>query len=164
LGVDLFIGLGTLGRMASASAEEIHCVRGMNRIRHAYLEIAPDLEPYFITNQYDDPASILATYAIRPDQAAGSGLASLAHGLTTSPGMIAVIDMVIAAALGFVIAIGAGFDWPIIAAASIGVAVAAFLIASAILTRSVRGFVEGVPVRFPAPPRVDASRPPTPPG
>ena len=31
-------------------------VQGMNRIRNAYLELAPELEPYFVTSKYDDDA------------------------------------------------------------------------------------------------------------
>jgi hypothetical protein len=37
-------------------------VIGMNRLRHAYLALAPELEPYFITAHHDDHAAILQTY------------------------------------------------------------------------------------------------------
>ena len=46
---DLFIGLATVGRLIAASSEELQCVRGMNRIRHAYREMVPGLEPYFVS-------------------------------------------------------------------------------------------------------------------
>lgn len=36
---------------------------GMNRLRHAYLELAPELEPYFVTGHHDDEASIMQSYS-----------------------------------------------------------------------------------------------------
>jgi hypothetical protein len=41
LGLDLFVGLATLGRITGASVEELRAVQAMNRLRHAYLEMAP---------------------------------------------------------------------------------------------------------------------------
>ena len=54
LPVVLFIGLATATRLAQASADDGLAVQGMNRIRHAYLEMVPELEPYFVTGHYDD--------------------------------------------------------------------------------------------------------------
>ena len=54
LGLDLFVGFATLGRIINASSEDLRYLQGMNRLRHAYFEIVPGLEPYFITNVYDD--------------------------------------------------------------------------------------------------------------
>jgi len=49
LALDLMIGLVTLGRIWAASAEEFRLIQGMNRVRHAWLEMVPSLEPYFST-------------------------------------------------------------------------------------------------------------------
>ena len=46
---DLYIGAATVGRLVDANSEELHAVRGMNRIRHAYREMVPGLEPYFVS-------------------------------------------------------------------------------------------------------------------
>ena len=46
---DLYIGAATVGRLIDANSEELHAVRGINRIRHAYREMVPGLEPYFVT-------------------------------------------------------------------------------------------------------------------
>ena len=54
LPVALFIGMGTYIRLIDAHLEDFWLVSGMNRLRYAYLEIAPDLEPYFVTGHYDD--------------------------------------------------------------------------------------------------------------
>ena len=45
LALDLFVGLATLGRMVGAGREEMTALQGMARLRHAYLEIVPGLEP-----------------------------------------------------------------------------------------------------------------------
>jgi hypothetical protein len=39
--------------------ESLSWVIGMNRLRHAYLELHPELEPYFVTSPYDDLAGAL---------------------------------------------------------------------------------------------------------
>jgi hypothetical protein len=42
----------------------------MNRLRHAYLEMAPDLEPYFVTSHHDRyPWPAVDRRSFRPDQA-----------------------------------------------------------------------------------------------
>ena len=42
LALDLFVGLATLGRILGASGEEFRALQATARIRHAYLELAPD--------------------------------------------------------------------------------------------------------------------------
>src|SRR4051812_1168691 len=48
LPVVLFIGVATVVRLGDSNYHDAICIVGMNRIRHAYLELAPDLEPYFV--------------------------------------------------------------------------------------------------------------------
>jgi hypothetical protein len=52
----LFAGVGTFRRLIEINREDVRWVIGMNRLRHAYLEAAPDLRPYFVTGWYDDEA------------------------------------------------------------------------------------------------------------
>jgi hypothetical protein len=59
LPVVLLLGIGTVIRLGSALEEDFLLVAGMNRLRRAYLDIAPDLEPYFITSALDDIPGIL---------------------------------------------------------------------------------------------------------
>jgi hypothetical protein len=96
LGLDLFVGLATLGRITGASVEELRAVQGMNRLRHAYLEMAPSLEPYFSTSRHDDLTSVLAVYG--PTAARASAIGNLAHGLTTTPGMVGTITAAVGGA------------------------------------------------------------------
>lgn len=103
---DLFIGLATTGRLIAASGEELHCVRGMNRIRHAYREMVPGIEPYFSTPFHDDARSVLAAYGdVTPSSFI---LANFVHGLTTTHGMIGTINSMLIGALVAIVAMGLG--------------------------------------------------------
>lgn len=133
LALNLFVGLASLARIAAASSEDIRYLQGMNRLRHAYHEMVPDLERYFITSKFDDVASVLAFYG----PAAASPVRGLIHGLTTTPGMIAVICCAVAGALGAVIAILLTHD--AVTAAAVGLAM--FLLVFAILNAWVVMFV-----------------------
>ncbi len=89
LPIALFVGLATFTRLDEVNNEDIVWVAGMNRIRHAYVEMNPALLPYFITGWTDDPPGLERTFGIhRPGSAA-------AHWVVTMPGMVAVIDGVL---------------------------------------------------------------------
>jgi hypothetical protein len=45
----VFIGVLTFARSVVLSFEDARCVAGMNLLRRGYLDIVPELEPYFIT-------------------------------------------------------------------------------------------------------------------
>src|SRR5947208_7935255 len=93
LPVDLFVGIATFTRLDEVNGEDAVWIAGMNRIRHAYLEIGPGLAPYFITGTTDDPAGLERTFGVhRPGSA-------MAHWIVTMPGMVAVIDGVLAGLL-----------------------------------------------------------------
>jgi len=106
LGIDLLVGLATLGRVSAASTEEFRALQGMNRIRHAYLEMVPTLEPYISTGFHDDQRSVLMIYGAIPERP------SFLHGLTTTPGMVAMINAVICGSLVGVLAMLAGVASP----------------------------------------------------
>jgi len=120
LPVALFVGLATFTRLDEVNGEDFYWVIGMNRIRHAYLEMNPGLGPYFITGWTDDPAGLERTFGVhRPGSA-------IAHWLVTMPGMVAVIDGVLA---GLVVGLavntvtGMAMNATIVAGAVVGVAV-----------------------------------------
>jgi len=96
LPVVLFLGLATYARLLAINVEDAHWVVGMNRIRHAYLELAPDLEEYFISGTTDDPEGVLKTFA------ATTG-SNVLHAFVTTPGMVAVIDAVLAGVLAAIV-------------------------------------------------------------
>ena len=85
LGLDLFIGLATMGRVATATSEDIRFLQGMNRLRHAYHETVPGLEPYFITGHYETCSASSPTTAPTCRRRTWR---SIVHGFTTVVGML----------------------------------------------------------------------------
>jgi hypothetical protein len=116
LATDLFLGLATLGRILDAGGEEMATVVGMNRIRHAYREMVPGIEPYFSTPFHDDANSVLSVYGSGPS----SPISDIVHGLTTAPAMIGVVDAVVAGALTATMALGLGLGSGVALVAGIG--------------------------------------------
>jgi len=100
LALDLFVGLASLGRISSASAEDIRYLQAMNRIRHAYHEMVPGVDEYFVTGHHDDAKSVVAMYG---PEIVGTA-AGIAHGFTTTPGMLSVICSAVAGTLAAVVA------------------------------------------------------------
>ena len=150
LAFDLFIGLATLGRVSSASNEDLRCIAGMNRIRHAYLEIAPGLEPYFITSPHDDLLGVLSTYG-EPSGEHASLFLGFLHGLTTTSGMVSMITTVIAGVLGSVVTLLAGGVANLAIGVGLGTFTAMLLVMSAAGYRSFSGFGAQLGPRFPTP-------------
>ena len=52
--VVLFVGVATVARLMALNRDDYRWVVGMNRLRNAYLELHPELEPHFVTSPYDD--------------------------------------------------------------------------------------------------------------
>jgi hypothetical protein len=104
LPVVLFLGIATHIRVAEINEQEIELVLAMNRLRHAYLRIAPDLEPYFSTSQYDDERGLTASYLLAPFH----GLRPWGHFLVNTLAVIATVDAALAAAIAVVAAQKAG--------------------------------------------------------
>ena len=101
------IGLATFARLGEANGEDILSMQGMNRIRHAYLEIAPHLEPYFVTSRHDDLAAVFSTYGTLPASRDSLG-AGLHHAFVMTQGMVGIINAMVAAVFGALLAIQVG--------------------------------------------------------
>src|SRR6266567_4478596 len=61
-----FMGLITFERVLQAGIEDVTYARGINRIRHLYLEYAPDMQPYFILGSHDDEELLLRQESMLP--------------------------------------------------------------------------------------------------
>ena len=148
LGLDLFVGLATLGRVNSASMEDVRYLQGMNRLRHAYHDLVPGLDAYFITSAYDDPRSVLAVYG----PPASGPVASMLHGLSTTGGLVGTITSVIAGTFVGVLAILLSHT-PVIGAVA---GIVGFTLAFGVITlrnmRKVTRFFASLEVKFPAVP------------
>jgi hypothetical protein len=130
LAVDLVIGLATLGRLNDSSSEEFNAIRGMNRIRHAYTEMVPGIDRYFVAPIHDDARGVLASFGLATSH---STFGNLVHGITTTLGMVALIDCLLVAALLAVLAVAAG------AALSFAIALGVVVFVVAFVALSVAG-------------------------
>ena len=145
LPVVFFLGVVTILRLGQINREDAVWVQGMNRIRHAYLELAPELEPYFVTSRHDDRRGVLlSSLAVR-------AIVPPLQGFIALPGVIAVLASVVAGATAGIasVGLGAGIELALLpAAATFVLALFAFVvIAVRSIARSDREFV----VRFPSP-------------
>ena len=98
LPVDLFVGIGTWLRLGAANYHDAITVAGMNRIRAAYLEIAPDLAPYFVMGVHDDAPGIGTTMAVPP------GTAPFVHLIAGTPTLVMVLNAIVAGAIAAIAA------------------------------------------------------------
>jgi hypothetical protein len=92
----LTTGTLTAFRVHNASQEDFMFIKGMNRLRAAYLDIDPTLEPYFITGVTDDEAGIAQTYTMGPVRdlshvAASSGIFIIAVNTIVASGVTAFV-------------------------------------------------------------------------
>ena len=121
----------------------------MNRIRNAYIQVHPELEPHFMTSPYDDLPGALQTLGI--DIKGSSALGSIGHGLVTLPGMLSMIVAAVGGAIGALAAIGIGL--PPLGVLLIGAA--AFLVVAVLLgmsgRRAVTRLSPTLEPRFPSP-------------
>ena len=148
LAVDVFIGFASLGRIASASAEDILLLQGMSRIRHAYVDMVPGTAPYFMSGHHDDPVSVVAMYG----EVVSSPRRQLVHGFTTTPGMIGVITCGVAAALAGVLVMLATRD-PRLSGIVAGVGFVVLNVALiALISGNIQGFWRRMHVMFPKEP------------
>jgi hypothetical protein len=88
LPVVLVVGLATTIMLGEANTEDFVLVAGLNRLRHGYLDLAPELEPYFITAHHDDPAVVMVSYGMGSRRRFSRYLAG-------TPNLVAAINIVI---------------------------------------------------------------------
>ncbi len=93
LPVVLFIGIATWLRMGASNYHDAQCVIGMNRIRGAYLELAPELAPYFVMSAHDDRRGMGITMGLSP------GTPSIVHMIASTPFVVVVINAAVAAGI-----------------------------------------------------------------
>ena len=106
LSVVVFTGVSTIGRLMQLNGDDFRWVIGMNRLRHAYLELHPELEPYFTAGHSDDLAGALQTIGYPTISRRRVG--SLLHTLLVLPGMLSVIVASVVGAIGALAALAIG--------------------------------------------------------
>ncbi len=101
------MGLITFERVLQSLKADLVYTRGMNRIRHLYLEYAPQMQPYFVLSSHDDTGLMENLQT------------SWWQVFLTMAGMMAVINSVLAAS--FVGLLLAAFSLSLVITTSVGV-------------------------------------------
>src|SRR5256712_11683593 len=105
LPVVLFIGVATSIRLGASNYHEAICVIGMNRIRAAYLELAPDLERYFVMSAHDDFRGIGVTMGMPPGGGRFFWLTQIVAG---TPTVVTTLNSVLAGAIAAIASLRIG--------------------------------------------------------
>jgi hypothetical protein len=117
------LGFATLARTLQSSIEDTIYARGMNRIRHYFVERTPDVVPYVILSTHDDTAGVMWNIGIERS--------SWQMWLTTA-GIIAMITAILIGVFASLAVSAAGLGGVV---TRIGAGVLAFLGAFATLNR-----------------------------
>jgi hypothetical protein len=151
LPVVFFVGIVTMMRIGNLNAEDARWVMGMNRIRHAYMEMHPELRQYFITSDHDDVRGILTTFGINAPVPGAHFFADVGHGMQTLPGMLGIIVAVVAGAWGALVGVALGADQA--GAIAIGAAVSLlYAVTQAFFSRrAVNSYASSHKPKFPSP-------------
>jgi hypothetical protein len=148
LPVAYFLGVATHGRLMQAEVEWLAYGQGMSRIRHWYLEVAPEMAPYFVLPATDDPWASLAAIGIR-----GRGPGRWRGLLTTAPAMVLVVNSVLAGVFAGLVGGTMGPSGPVLPAVCAAAGFALSVLALGVYEhRSFRRQMAAAPVAFPADP------------
>ena len=153
LPVVLFIGVTTFIRMGAANYYDALCVVGMNRIRHAYMQITPEVEPYLVMGTYDDEKHVNLSMGAQPNTN------FVLDVIVSTPFVLATINSVIGGVIVTLLAQQLGLDMPIAIILAVVGAVAVFGLQVVSASRGIAAAVAAYEPKFPI--RRKGPRPPT---
>ena len=151
LAVVAVVGFFTVARLISLNRDDFHWVMAMNRIRNAYLQMHPELEPNFLTSPNDDLLGVMRSMGIEPS-GSQSQVSSFVYGLATLPGMVSVLVAAVVGAIWGLVAAGFGAPPPAIVLLGIAGFVVGFGLLVPWQRRDIRRS-SGFGSRFPTPPK-----------
>jgi len=96
------LGTLTAQRVVNASVDDASTVLGMNRLRAAYLDLDPGLEPYLVTSWHDDQQGLMGTYLM------GWPRSTFSHVLASTSVFMLALNSMVAGTLAALIAHAAG--------------------------------------------------------
>lgn len=147
LPVTLFVGVATFFRLDDANREDALWVAGMNRIRHAYVSIVPAVAGRLTTGYTDDAMGVGRSFGLT-----GDVRYTIAHFFVTMPGMIAVVDAVIAAVITWAALSQLQFTGMGVGVAAVIVGLATAILLGLRSQRAFNGTITQFRPRFPEPP------------
>ena len=145
LPVVLFIGVTTFIRMGSSNYYDALCVVGMNRIRHAYLKITPEVAPYLVMGTHDDDASVNISMGTPP------GTNFVVDVIVSTPFVVCVINSVIAGVIATLVARQLGVPTLVAIVVAIVGVILLFGLQTLLATRGIAAAVAEYRPKFPSP-------------
>ena len=145
LPVVLFVGIGTNLRMGLANYHDARTVIGMNRIRAAYMELAPELERYFVMGTTDDFAGVEKTMGLQP------GTSLPVQMIASTPILVSVLNGVLVAAIVALAVLQVGGGTLVSLALGGAGFVATLGLSTLYASRDIRRAIAMNPPQFPAP-------------
>jgi hypothetical protein len=115
----------------------------MNRLRSAYVALDPEIEQYFVTSRYDDPAGLMASYLM------GNRRSTFSHVMGSTAMFVNVVNAIVAGTLGALVAEAAGAPAGLIAI--VGVLCGLSFIGAAVAVAQRRFSGDSYVPRFPTP-------------
>ncbi len=133
-GAVLVLGSLTQLRVILASTEDASLVVAMNRLRAAYVELAPEIAPYLVTSTLGGRAGLMQTSTL------GRPRSTIAHVAGSTSLFLGAVNTLVAGALGALVAYAG--DAPVVARVGVGL-VAALAYLAAFLAVGRRSFGPG---------------------
>jgi hypothetical protein len=146
----MFVGITTVSRLMALNRDDYRWVIGMNRLRHGYVDLHPELEPYFITSPHDDLFGALQTLGI-DDVSAPKRLGSVIHIPQTLPAILTVIVAALGGAIAALVALTIVLPGLTIGLAAAAAFILVLLVMGAWNRRSIKRSPPSLAPRFPSP-------------
>ena len=141
----LFLGVTTYVRLVRINLNDSYIIAATNRLRRAYVEMAPEIEPYLTSGTHDDMRGLYESILL------GEKPKSIwAHIMVTTPTVILVLNSLIAAAGATFAAHHAGASDALTAVVGVVVATVVGALQTTVQARAARDMVNR-PARFPSP-------------
>jgi hypothetical protein len=146
LPVVLFIGLTTFVRMGTSNYYDALCVVGMNRIRHAYLQIVPEVQPYLVMGAYDDEKHVNLSMGVPPGRTN-----FLVDVIVSTPFVVCAINSVLGGVIATILAQLLGIATPVAIALAVAGVLVVFGLQLLVATRGIAAAVAAYTPKFPDP-------------
>ena len=111
------LGLFTFERVLQSGIEDAIYARGINRIRHFYVELAPQMASYFVLSTHDDSRGTMLQMGI-----VGPAEQRVFQSFLSTSGMVAVVNSIIAGIFAGLL-VGVLFSPPLVLPAVVGIIV-----------------------------------------
>ena len=138
----LILGTLTGMRVAAASQEDAQLVRAMNRLRKAYIDMAPEVGPYLTASAHDDDEGLMVTYFL------GRQRRTVLQIVASTLIFVNVVNTLIAGTLAALIATARGTSTPTTVIISL-IAGVGYLAAQLEISRRLYAVHHDPDVRFP---------------